>query len=146
MFLRFNEGAIVRLELLEPINYSIIGKIIKVLPDEVELCPQLLVYRGESLDTTCTANAINTIHLRRNLVWKWEYVTVSDIKKCIAKENSIYDNNRHRFWQENPKWFSNYTFNTFESDGLCKGNGSYCGNIPLTASSMAKDNFEDDGK
>ena len=92
MKLRFNVGAIVELSLLpNPSNQKITGKVINVTPDEIEVCPQLRVYRRngnhDTLDSSVSADATYTLHIRRSLISYWRYVEVS----ALQRDGSIFE-------------------------------------------------------
>ena len=120
MKLRFNLGAIVELNLLTfPESQKITGKVISVTPDEVEVCPQLRVYRNiieyDRLDTTVSADAQYTIHIKRKLITHWSYAKVLSLNNIgvSVKDITIED----------------CTLNRYDSTGFCKGTGEYCGDI-----------------
>lgn len=146
MDLRFNEGAIVKLTLFgcaTPV--TIIGKVAKVLPDEVELISQLAVYRKasrdkldfESLDYSTTADSDEHRHVKRQLIMDWSYAKVRDLD---VSHNSIHENENNcnfLFPDEREKPFSSYTLNHFAPDGYHRGNGPYCGEIKADPSGIA---------
>lgn len=147
MNLRFNEGAIVKLTLFgcaTPV--TIIGKVAKVLPDEVELISQLGVYRKasrdehnfESLDYSTTADSDEHRHVNRQLILDWCYAKVTDLD---VSRNSIREGDEplHHFLfpDEHKKPFSSYTLNHFDPDGYHRGNGPYCGEIKADPSGIA---------
>lgn len=144
MNLRFNQGAIVELALrgfAKPT--SIIGKVVNVLPDEIELCPQLVVIQNGKWGNS-TADDIYTIHLRRELIWNWKYAHILSINTLEA--DYISNTNEHHITHLNgTKSFSEYHLNHFEKDGLCRGNGPFYGNIK-EESSIGVNLLDDDGK
>ena len=137
MKLRFNLGAVVELSLLpDPSRQKISGKIVSVTPDEVEVCPQLRVYPDTNplggLDTTMSADATHTLHIRRVLIAYWRYVDVLSLQN----DGSI---GSHSFLQSlgsSELTLENCTINHYSSDGFCKGNGEYCGEIEESGSTM----------
>ena len=141
MYLRFNQGAIVVLELRgfdKPT--SIIGMVVNVLPDEVELYPQsLLLYTISDLDQFCTSNNGTPIHVRRKLICNWKYATLADITSRIQFSNE------KRYNEYISKLHSENKLNYFGSDGFCRGDGPYFGNIK-EESSINANLLEDDGK
>ena len=145
MNLRFNEGAIVMFTLFgcaTPV--TIIGKVAKVLPDEVELISQLGIYRKsskdmltfESLDYYTTADSDERRHVNRQLIQDWRYAKVTDLD---VSRNSIYEDDELLnllFPSEQEKPFSSYTLNHFDPDGYHRGNGPYCGEIKAAHSGI----------
>ena len=140
MNLRLNQGAIVEFSLSggdKPT--TIVGKVVNVFPDEVELYPQLSIIKDGNYLDYYTADDVSIVHLRRNLITHWKYVPFSNVPKSgfIATDNS------HNY-QEHTKPYSEYTINKYEN-GFCKGNGPYLGNIkeysPINSCCL-----EDDGK
>lgn len=136
MNLRFNEGAIIKFTLYGcSIPTKIVGKVVKVLPDEVELYSQLRVYRNTGdkfpdLDLFTTADVKNTKHISRHLIQDWTYAKVSDLSSNVG---GIYENNLHlKRTTPDAKLFEEYTLNHYDSDGFCKGNGPYCGDVRTT--------------
>ena len=137
MNLRFNQGAIVVLELRGFDNPTkLIGKVVNVLPDEVELYPQLAIRQKGSF-VNHTADDICTIHVRRELIWNLKYATISCITIPGVEFISIPDNETHNNLD--------YTINDFGIDGLCKGTGTFYGNIKESQPTFF-DKLEDDGK
>lgn len=147
MYLRFCEGAIVKLTVFgfaTPV--TIIGKVAKVLPDEVELISQLGVYRknsrvgysSETLDYFTTADSNEHRHINRQLIMDWCYAKVTDLD---VSHNSIREENESNFNflfpGEREKSFSSYTLNHFAPDGYHRGNGPYCGEIKADPSGIA---------
>lgn len=142
MYLRFNEGAIVKFTVIgsaTPVN--IVGKVLKVHPDEVELLPQLGVYRKSThaygsnltLDYSSTADSDKSIHINRQLILGWCYATVRDLD--VSKGN-IQEDDFNIFSALDRKPFSSYTFNYFSPDGYHRGDGPYCGEIKAEPSNI----------
>lgn len=147
MLLEFNEGAIVRLCLLgfsEPT--IIVGKVIKVSQDTVELCRQLHVYRNGNLDNSCSADSDSNIFVRRHLIQNWRYARIRDLHHC----GHISDGPNPSFGAvRKDKPFESFTFNYYDKNGLIKGDGRYCGNIeesPSTITIHLDTTSYDDGK
>lgn len=134
MKLRFNLGAIVELSLFpDPSRQKISGKVISVTPDEVEVCPQLRVYRPpySKLDTTTSADVSYTFHIRRVLIAHWRYVNVpslQDVGSVGGQKFSLPGD------YEPP--LESCTINHYSRDGFCKGDGAYCGEIMESGSTM----------
>lgn len=129
MKLRFNLGAVVELSLLpDPSKQKISGKVISVTPDEIEVCPQLRVYSASNsygrLDTTISADTNYTIHIRRVLIAHWRYVNVPSLQDVgsVGRQNFSLPGD-----YEPP--LESCTINHYSSDGFCKGDGAYCGEI-----------------
>lgn len=137
MKLRFNLGAVVELSLLpDPSKQKISGKVISVTPDEIEVCPQLRVYSASNsygrLDTTISADTNYTIHIRRVLIAYWRYVDVLSLQDngSIGSHSFLLPHSSSELTLEN------CTINHYSSDGFCKGNGEYCGEIEESGSTM----------
>ena len=93
MRLRFNLGAIVEIILFgEEKSKTVTGKVVRVMDDEVQLCPQLRVKREREVsdwhfsedpdyrqDISVDANDI--IHLNRQLIKSWKYVHINELNK-----------------------------------------------------------------
>ena len=130
MKLRFNLGAIVELNLLPfPESQKITGKVISVTPDEVEVCPQLRVHRNiieyDRLDTTVSADAQYTIHIKRKLIAHWSYakvVSLNNLGVSVKDKTSL-------FLGPYDVTIDDCTLNHYDSNGFFKGHGPYCGDI-----------------
>ena len=123
MKLRFNVGAIVEITLYGVSEATTVtGRVVKVLEDEVQLCPQRRIIQAKSeleevLDRQymplCSADVVGEIvHVNRQLIRSWKYVKSEEIKDSI---------------RQNPSLKLNY----YDKDngGYCEGSGEYCGNI-----------------
>lgn len=134
MRLRFNLGAIVEIILFgEEKSKTVTGKVVSVMDDEVQLCPQLRVKREREVsdwhfsedpdyrqDISVDANDI--IHLNRQLIKSWKYVHINELNKkdAVNEEKDMITG----------KGIEDFTQNEFDTEtGLCIGNGEYCGNI-----------------
>ena len=96
MRLRFNLGAIVEIILFgEEKSKTVTGKVVSVMDDEVQICPQLRVKREREVsdwhfsedpnyrqDISVDANDI--IHLNRQLIKSWKYVHINELNKKDA--------------------------------------------------------------
>ena len=75
MKLRFNEGAIVKFDLLN--GESVAGKVRKVYDDEVEVVEQVKIVQQSSnkyMDDR-TVDGKKVIHLNRQFIKSWKYVS-----------------------------------------------------------------------
>lgn len=130
MKLRFNLGAIIELSMLpSPGTQRVTGKVISVTADEVEVCPQFRVYRyvsgNDQLDTTVSADAKFSVHIRRSLISYWKYATVFDLQDTgftVKERSSLLS------FLSNVS-IDDCTLNEYDSTGFCKGTGKYCGDI-----------------
>ena len=134
MRLRFNLGAIVEIILFgEEKSKTVTGKVVSVMDDEVQLCPQLRVKREREVsdwhfsedpdyrqDISVDANDI--IHLNRQLIKSWKYVHINELNKkgAVNEEKDMITG----------KGIEDFTQNDFDTEtGLCLGTGEYCGDI-----------------
>ncbi len=124
MELRFNEGAVVEITLLQGnTTKKIFGKVAKVYYDSIELCEQLCidakVKESDSLlciniDRTRSVDSDVTHHIDCKCIIDWRYVGVKDFYR---KTDAI---------DEGSPNFANHTFNYYSSKkGYCYGSGKY---------------------
>lgn len=134
MRLRFNLGAIVEITLFGEENSTpITGKVVGVMDDEVQLCPQLRVKREREVSDRhfsedpdysdeISVDTKEVIHLNRQLIKSWKYVHINELNKkgAVNEEKDMITG----------KGIEDFTQNEFDPEtGLCLGNGEYCGNI-----------------
>lgn len=123
MKLRFNVGAIVEITLYGASEATTVtGRVVKVLEDEVQICPQRRIIQAKSeleeiLDKQymqfCSADADEeVIHVNRQLIRSWKYVKSEEIKDSIRQ----YPGLRLNYYDK-------------DNGGYCEGSGEYCGNI-----------------
>ena len=134
MRLRFNLGAIVEIILFgEEKSKTVTGKVVSVMDDEVQLCPQLRVKRETAVSDwhfsedpdysdEISVDTKEVIHLNRQLIKSWRYVKIKELSKkdAVDEEKDMITG----------KGIEDFTQNEFDPEtGLCLGNGEYCGNI-----------------
>lgn len=134
MRLRFNLGAIVEIILFgEEKSKTVTGKVVSVMDDEVQLCPQLRVKREREVSDwhfsedpdysdEISVDTKEVIHLNRQLIKSWKYVHINELNKkgAVNEEKDMITG----------KGIEDFTQNEFDPEtGLCLGNGEYCGNI-----------------
>ena len=123
MKLRFNVGAIVEITLYGASEATTVtGRVVKVLEDEVQICPQRRIIQAKSeleeiLDKQymqfCSADADEeVVHVNRQLIRRWKYVKSEEIKDSIRQ----YPGLRLNYYDK-------------DNGGYCEGSGEYCGNI-----------------
>ena len=119
MRLRFNLGAIVEIILFgEEKSKTVTGKVVSVMDDEVQICPQLRVKREREVSDwhfsedpnyrqDISVDANDNIHLNRQ-------------KDAVNEEKDMITG----------KGIEDFTQNEFDTEtGLCLGTGEYCGDI-----------------
>ena len=119
MKLRFNEGAIVKFDLLD--GESVAGKVLKVYDDEVEIVEQVKIVQQSSQKyfEDRSIDGKKVIHLNRQLVKSWKYI--GPFESTVIVDESLTD------------WFTGADYNgeiiNFYVNGVCKGEGKWCGDI-----------------
>lgn len=141
MKLRLKKGAIVKFNLITA--ESVIGKVICVLDEEIEIVTQIRVRKDtddfefvildgipgfdeeqveilkpDELDVTKTMDSDVHIHLNRNFIVSWQYANIDE----ISSEKVVYENEKK---SPSLKDVESYRVNYFEKDGYFKGNGDY---------------------
>lgn len=141
MKLRLKKGAIVKFNLITA--ESVIGKVICVLDEEIEIVTQIRVRKDtgdfefvildgipgfdeeqveilkpDELDVTKTVDSDVHIHLNRNFIVSWQYANIDE----ISSEKVVYENEKK---SPSLKDVESYRVNYFEKDGYFKGNGDY---------------------
>ena len=135
MNLNFNLRSIIKFELMGfPNPVYRLGKVIDVNSTEVVIIPQLKVYRKvknftyEDIDPYCSADDDCIIHIRRKLIFSWQYARATDliITDYISESHTAISGEIAGI----TKNFNDYKFNFYDHEtGLCKGDGSNCSYI-----------------